>query len=208
MHRSIERVPIVSVKLTPKRSPKTFLGFSMNNYTSGTTLSHSSKVGQIKVTDDMLSQAARLIKTEENDVYENLGLSFTLWENLQGVDLVFREPEGIVMRPPSTEIGTMRLYRAKRKLTAYPIVGLREDLIKKGKKYFQKNRRKLFQKICVEKEACKWSKEILGDSKALLLELIPLVSIVLGIAVPVIVVTVAILIAKWTIIKFCKCSNP
>ena len=169
---------------------------------------HSSKVEQIKVTDDTLSQAVKLIKTEENDLYETLGISFTLWENLQGVDLALREPEGAAMYPPSIEGYRMRLYLKEPKLRKYKTVDLRQDLIERGKKYFRKHKRKLFQKICVEKEACKWSNEILGDSKSLLQVLIPLVGIALGVTVPAIVIVVAILIAKWSIIKFCKCQKP
>lgn len=83
-----------------------------------------------------------------------------------------------------------------------------ENLTKKGEAYFKRFRRKLFQKICVEKEVCKWRKELLGDSKSLLRELIPLVGIALGLTVPAIAITVTILIVKWGIIKFCKCPEP
>ena len=160
-----------------------------------------------KVTDHLLSQAVELMERDEKDLYEALGLSSTLWENLQGIDLTLFDTEGIVARPPPTEGYTMRFFLRDYKLkTSVVPRDVRLDLMEKGKIYFRKHKRKLFQKICVEKEACKWSKEILGDSKALLAELIPLVGIALGFVVPAIVITIAILIVKWGIIKFCKCK--
>lgn len=162
----------------------------------------------IKVTDHLLSQAVELIDRDETDLYESLGLSSALWENLQEMDLTLFEPEGIIARPPPTEKYSMRFFLREHKLrTSAAPRDMRTDLAKKGEMYFRKHKRKLFQKICVEMKACKWSKEVLGDSKSLLAELIPLVGIVLGIAVPAIVVTIAILIVKWGIIKFCKCSE-
>jgi len=161
----------------------------------------------IKVTGHLLAQAFELIERDETDLYASLGLSSTLWENLQGIDLTTFETEVVEPRPPPTETHVMRFLLRERKLeipAAPPEIRL--DLVKKGKIYFGRHRRKLFKKICEEKKACKWSKEILGDSKALLAELIPLVGIALGIAVPAIVITIAILIVKWGIIKFCKCK--
>ena len=158
----------------------------------------------IKVTDHLLSQAVELIERDEKDLYETLGLYSTLWENLQGIDL---GTEGIEARPPPTEKYTMRFFLREYKLKASAAPRhARLDLMEKGKRYFRKHKKKLFQKICVEKEACKWSKEILGDSKSLLAELIPLVGAALGFVVPAIVITIAILIIKWGIIKFCKCK--
>ncbi len=162
----------------------------------------------IKVTGHLLSQAVELTKRDETDLYEALGLSSTLWETLQGADLVPFRTEGIEERPLSKGIQNM-LYSLKTRELELPL--LREDVrlafVREGKAYFAKHKRKLYRKICVEKEACKWSKEILGDTKSLLAELIPLVGIALGITVPAIIVTIAIMIVKWGIIKFCNCSK-
>jgi len=166
---------------------------------------------RIKVTDGMLSQAVELIKLDEEDLYEKLGLSFMLSENLKAIDFLIQDFERHPARSPSKDKYRIANYMRKTEVvreTTLSLLTLREDLIKSGRKYFRKFRRSLFQKICVEKEACKWSKEILGDTKLLLLELIPLVSVALGVTFHTIVITVAILIVKWGIIKFCKCSKP
>jgi len=177
----------------------------------------------MKITDEMFSQGIELIKFDEKELYERLGISLTLWETLQGPDLSIRDVErpfpptegGLYRRVPSEGRRRFRneylsqLCMKERQLTeALRLLALREDLIKKGRKYFRKFRRKLFRKICVEKEACKWTKEILGDTKSLLREIIPLVGIALGYTVPAITITIAIIIVKWGIIKFCKCPKP
>ena len=58
-----------------------------------------------------------------------------------------------------------------------------------------------------EMNACKWEKDILDDSKALLTLLIPIVKSVLGLVIPVAVVTVTIIIMKWSIRSFCECRK-
>lgn len=170
---------------------------------------HSTKSNRIKVTDDMLSQGVALIELDEKELYERLGLGFTLWESRQGIQLEIDALEKPPTQPSYGDGIMIDLHMRKHLLDdALRMLALREDLIKKGKKYFRKCRRDLFQKICVEKKACKWSKEILGDTKSLLLELIPLVGIVLNLTVPAIVIIIAIIIIKWGIIKFCKCPKP
>lgn len=165
----------------------------------------------------MLSKAVELVESDEEELYERLGLSFALWEKLQdpnlGVPLEKEAPsppyefadEPLTTGERLFKIEFMRAFTEE--LTKKGETSVTETLTKKGEAYFKGFRRKLFQKICVEKEACKWRKEILGDSKSLLCELIPLVGIALGFTVPAIAITIAILIVKWGIIKFCKCPT-
>lgn len=176
----------------------------------------------MNVTDDMISQSVRLLELDEEDLFEIIGGSFATWENLQSPDLARRELArlhvstdlkdlkaiaGEYLPPEETAEGFAdRAFEIPRR---WWWLESREDVIKrKGKKYFRKFKKKLYQKICVEKEACKWTKDILGDSKALLRELIPLVGVAVGLTIPAIVITVAILIVKWGIITFCKCPKP
>jgi len=168
-------------------------------------LPRSRKPEGIKITNDMLSKAVELVESDEEELYERLGLSFALWEKLQdpnlGVPLEKEAPS------PPYEFADEPLTTGERLFKIEFMRAFTEELTKKGEAYFKGFRRKLFQKICVEKEACKWRKEILGDSKSLLCELIPLVGIALGFTVPAIAITIAILIVKWGIIKFCKCPT-
>ena len=178
----------------------------------------------MKITDDMVSQAVELVELDKKELYERLGVSLTVWEtvksleNLQGIYVAVSEDyestkrtelEPLKPTPYFTDEYLNQFRMSKRQLEEnLRLLFLRRDLMEKGRKYFRKFRRKLFQKICVEKEACKWMKEILGDVKLLLSALIPLVGSALGLIVPAIVITVAILIIKWGIIKFCKCPKP
>jgi hypothetical protein len=179
-------------------------------------------VEPINVTDDMISQSIRFLELDEECLFEIVGGSFATWENLQNPNLARRELARLhastylrdleailsVYLPPKHALESLAdetIIEGSR----WWWLESREDLIKKkGKKYFRKFKRKLYRKICVEKEACKWTKDILGDSKALLRELIPLVGVALGLTIPAIVITVAILIIKWGIITFCKCPKP
>lgn len=181
-------------------------------------------MGQIRTSDDaevmdyMVSQAVELLDLDETELYERLGLSFALWEKLQDPNLGVplekqapRPPYGFADEPitKGVRLFKMEFIRALTEdLTKEGERPIAENLTKKGEAYFKRFRRKLFQRICVEKEACKWRKELLGDSKPLLRELIPLVGIALGFTVPAIAITVTILIVKWGIIKFCKCPEP
>lgn len=171
-----------------------------------------------RVSDDMISQAVEFIDADEKVFFETLGLSFTILNRSESKDPGLRRTARASLRklekldtyPPSRKeleklFVTTKYVKATLDLSE---LESRQDLQKKGEKYFGKIRKKLFQKICVEIEACKWSKEILGDAKLLLSALIPLVGSVLGLAIPAIVITVSILIIKWGILKFCKCKKP
>lgn len=181
-------------------------------------MSTSRGLKRLEITDEMLSQAVELIKLDEKDLYERLGLSLKLWESSQSLDFEVRDFEREKLRYIESHKARTRpiddYYLNQFRMTQQQfkrilsLLTLRESLIKDGKKYFRKFRKDLFQKICVEKEACKWSKEILGDANSLLREIIPLVGIILGLTVQAIVITVAIIIVKWGIIKFCKCPKP
>jgi hypothetical protein len=164
---------------------------------------------RMEVTEKMISEAVKLIELDEDDLYERLGLSFMLSENLKETDIKIHNIMKHARAAPTKDEYQKDLHMRMSQLTEIlQLLTLRKESIKKGKRYFEKYRKILFQKICVEKEACKWSKEVLGDVQSLLSAVIPLVGTVLGKAVPALVITVAVLIIKWGIIKFCKCQKP
>jgi len=65
----------------------------------------------------------------------------------------------------------------------------------------------LFQKLCVEGQACKWKKEVLEDAEKVLKELLPLVFLALGLdkTLVAIAVIVSVILVKCGITKFCEC---
>jgi hypothetical protein len=146
-----------------------------------------------EISKSAISQAVKLEELQEDELYEMLG------EALIAQEILTEIPEKYVkMRGLETS------------LTSLTKVEKRE----KGKRFFEKIRKKLFNAICVEGKACKWEKDILGDAKSLLEILIPIIAAVIGTAIPagmfavppLVVITIALIIIKWGIRIFCRCS--
>ena len=76
---------------------------------------------------------------------------------------------------------------------------------KRGRMFVNKLRGRMFKKICVEAQACKWEKQVLKDTKGLVETLVPLIGSIIGFTIPAIAVAVAIIIVKRGIREFCKC---
>ncbi|UCH32491.1 MAG: hypothetical protein JSV05_03685 [Candidatus Bathyarchaeota archaeon] len=78
---------------------------------------------------------------------------------------------------------------------------------KKGKQFVNKLRGRMFQKICVEAQACKWEKHVLKDTQGLAETLMPLIGSIVGFTIPAISLSIAIILTKKGIKQFCKCPS-
>ncbi len=136
-----------------------------------------------KLSKRLSAEAAKLTKLSEDRLYEMIGEALLAQELLKK-PTKFLESEGI----------KGLLYKTRK-----------VDSRKRGKIFVNKLRGKMFKKICVEGQACKWEKHVLEDKKGLVAALVPLIGSIIGFTIPAITISVAIIVTKRGIRKFCKC---
>ena len=141
------------------------------------------KEEEFKLSKRLSAEAAKLTKLGEDKLHEMIGEALLAQEFLKK-PMKFLESEGI-----------KSLMSKTRKV----------DSRKKGKIFVNKLRGRMFKKICVEAQACKWEKHVLDDKKGLVVALVPLIGSIVGITIPAITIAVAVIVAKRGIRKFCKC---
>ena len=129
------------------------------------------------------AEVAKLTKLSEDRLYEMIGEALLAQELLKK-PTKFLESEGIKILMSKTR---------------------KADSRKKGKIFLNKLRGRMFKKICVEAQACKWEKHVLKDTKGLVETLVPLVGSIIGFTIPAITISVAIIVTKRGIREFCKC---
>jgi len=141
------------------------------------------KEEEFKLSKRLSAEAAKLTKLSEDKLYEMIGEALLAQELLKK-PTKFLEGEGI-----------RSLMSKTRKV----------DSRKKGKIFVNKLRGRMFKKICVEAQACKWEKHVLADTKGLVETLVPLIGAIIGFTIPAITIAVAMIVTKRGIRKFCKC---
>jgi len=129
------------------------------------------------------AEASKLTKLSEDKLFEMIGEALLAQEVLKR-PLEFLKSEGIKSVMSKTR---------------------KEDARKKGEIFVNKLRGRMFKKICVEAQACKWQKHVLDDKKGLVVTLVPLIGSIIGFTIPAITIAVAIIVTKRGIKKFCKC---
>lgn len=141
------------------------------------------KEEEFKLSKRLSTEAAKLTKLSEDKLYEMIGEALLAQEFLKK-PMKFLESEGIKNVMQKTR---------------------KEDSRKRGKIFVNKLRGKMFKKICVEAQACKWEKHVLDDKKGLVVALVPLIGSIMGITIPAIAIAVAVIVVKKGIREFCKC---
>ena len=129
------------------------------------------------------AEAAKLTKLGEDRLYEMIGEALLAQELLKN-PTKFLESEGIRSVMDKTR---------------------KADSREKGEMFVNKLRGRMFKKICVEAQACKWEKHVLKDTKGLVETLVPLIGSIIGFTIPAIAIAVAIFVIKRGIREFCKC---
>ncbi len=136
-----------------------------------------------KFSKRLSAEAAKLTELSEDKLYEMIGEALFAQE---------------LLKDPSKFLGgewKKTIISKTRRL----------DSRKKGKVFVNKLRGRMFKKICVEAQACKWEKHVLSDTKGLVEMLAPLIGSIIGFTIPAITISVAIIVTKKGIRKFCKC---
>lgn len=139
-----------------------------------------------KISASAISQAVKLKELQEDELYEMLGEALIAHETLSNI--------------PEEYVKTKGLRASLTSVTKAEKRG-------KGERFLDRFRKKLFNAICVKGKACKWEKDILGDIKSLLEKLVPMITGVIGVFFPpAVVIAIAMIICRWSIRIFCKCS--
>jgi len=141
------------------------------------------KEEEFKPSKRLSAEATKLTKLSEDKLFEMVGEALLAQEVLKR-PLEFLKSEGIKSVMSKTR---------------------KEDARKKGEIFVNKLRGRMFKKICVEAQACKWQKHVLDDKKGLVVTLVPLIGSIIGFTIPAITIAVAIIVTKRGIKKFCKC---
>ena len=141
------------------------------------------KEEEFKPSKRLSAEASKLTKLSEDKLFEMIGEALLAQEVLKR-PLEFLKSEGIKSVMSKTR---------------------KEDARKKGEIFVNKLRGRMFKKICVEAQACKWQKHVLDDKKGLVVTLVPLIGSIIGFTIPAITIAVAIIVTKRGIKKFCKC---
>jgi len=141
------------------------------------------KEEEFKLSKRLSAEASKLTKLSEDKLYEMIGEALLVQEFLKK-PTKFLESEGI-----RTVMNRTRKVESR----------------KKGKIFVNKLRKRMFKKICVEAQACKWEKHVLKDTKGLVETLVPLIGSIIGFTIPAIAIAVAIIIIKRGVREFCKC---
>ena len=141
------------------------------------------KEEEFKLSKRLSAEASKLTKLSEDKPYEMIGEALLVQELLKK-PTKFLETEGI-----RTVLDKTRKVESR----------------KRGKIFVDRLRGRIFEKICVEAQACKWEKHVLRDTKGLVETLVPLIGSIIGFTIPAIAVAVAIIIVKRGIREFCKC---
>ncbi len=136
-----------------------------------------------KLSKRLSAEAAKLTELSEDKLYEMIGEALFAQE---------------LLKDPSKFLGgewKKTIISKTRRL----------DSRKKGKVFVNKLKGRMFKKICVEAQACKWEKRVLSDPRGLVEMLVPLIGSIIGFTIPAITISVAIIVTKMGIRKFCKC---
>lgn len=141
------------------------------------------KEEEFKLSKRLSAEVEKLTKLTVDRLYEMIGEALLAQELLKK-PTKFRASEGIKILMSETR---------------------KADSRKKGKIFVNKLRGRMFKKICVEAQACKWEKHVLEDTKGLVETLVSLVGAIVGFTIPVIPISVAIIVTKRGIREFCKC---
>jgi len=140
---------------------------------------------EYKISASVISQAVKLKELQEDELYEMLGEALIAYETLSKIPEEYVKTKGLR--------ASLTLTKAEKK--------------EKGERFFNRFRKKLFNAICVKGKACKWEKDILGDIKSLLEKLVPMIAGVIGVFFPpAVLIAIAMIICRWSIRIFCKCS--
>ncbi len=136
-----------------------------------------------KFSERLSAEAAKLTKLSEDRLYEMIGEALYAQELLKE-PTKFLQSEGI-----KTILSKTRKTESR----------------KKGKIFVNRMKGRMFQKICVEAQACKWEQRLLKDPKGSVETLAPLIGSILGFTIPAITISIAVILTKEGIRKFCRC---
>ncbi|MBA7686363.1 hypothetical protein ES703_94807 [subsurface metagenome] len=157
--------------------------------------------GTIDLPEGARAKIDAMLKAEEDQLYAWLGEALAAEDaNAYLGDLQAAATESLNFM--THKVYSIEGGRGRPAATFIPL----KPLIEKGKKFIKKNTKKLHQKICVDMNACKWEKDILGDSKQLFSLLLPAVNSALKVTIPAAALTVIIMM-KWGIRLFCDCAK-
>ena len=142
-----------------------------------------SKEEGFELSKRLATEAAKLTKLSEDRLYEMIGEALLAQE---------------LLKKPTKFLGSKGIKSVMSKTR-------KVDSRKRGKIFVNKLRGRMFKKICVEAQACKWEKHVLKDTKGLVETLVPIIGSIIGFTIPAITIAVAIIVTKRGIREFCKC---